>query len=180
VPIPVGSSDEREPVDLDDYFRGIDDLLAAEKLHGSAHRVRELDELRGASDYSALYTMNQLDVHSIVGCTPISGYFVANGFSGHGFKMAPAIGALIAQAAAGVACHSDPDIGPDFLAFSRDPISLTSKSVLAWTRRFTRKIHLRPPTTLIDSTPSNGIAGAFVRTIKRDHVRAGLHSQRRT
>src|SRR5512132_549945 len=39
------------------------------------------------------------------------------------------------------------------------------------TRRFARDIGLEPRTTPIESPQSNGMAEAFVRTIKRDYVR---------
>jgi putative transposase len=39
------------------------------------------------------------------------------------------------------------------------------------TRRFARDIGLEPRTTPIESPLSNGMAEAFVRTIKRDYVR---------
>ena len=39
------------------------------------------------------------------------------------------------------------------------------------TRRFAREIGLEPRTTPIESPQSNGMAEAFVRTIKRDYVR---------
>jgi len=39
------------------------------------------------------------------------------------------------------------------------------------TRRFAREINLRPRTTPIESPQSNGMAEAFVRTMKRDYVR---------
>ena len=39
------------------------------------------------------------------------------------------------------------------------------------TRRFAREIGLEPRTTPLESPQSNGMAEAFVRTIKRDYVR---------
>ena len=39
------------------------------------------------------------------------------------------------------------------------------------TRRFAREIGLMPKTTPLESPPSNGMAEAFVRTLKRDYVR---------
>jgi glycine/D-amino acid oxidase-like deaminating enzyme len=66
-----------------------------------------------------------------VGETPVAGLFVANGLSGHGFKLAPAIGSLIAQAIAGERTSFDTEVDPTFLSFDRAPIRLESKSVLA-------------------------------------------------
>ena len=53
--------------------------------------------LRGVRGYSGLYTMNSADVHPIVGETPVEGFFMANGCSGHGFKLAPALGKSVAE-----------------------------------------------------------------------------------
>ena len=46
-----------------------------------------------------------------------------------------------------------------------------SCDVAGETRSFTRDIGLEPRTTPIESPHSNGMAEAFVRTIKRDYVR---------
>jgi len=79
-----------------------------------------------------LYTTNLTDVHPIVGRTPIDGFFVANGFSGHGFKLGPAIGSLLAQAITGQqSTDFDTSVDSEFLAFDRLPIQVDSKSVLA-------------------------------------------------
>ncbi|MGI9589131.1 MAG: NAD(P)/FAD-dependent oxidoreductase, partial [Dietzia maris] len=37
------------------------------------------------------------DYNPIIGPSPIEGLFLAVGFSGHGFKMAPAVGRLVAE-----------------------------------------------------------------------------------
>ena len=81
--------------------------------------------------YSGLYTINRSDMHPIVGRTPVEGFYVANGFSGHGFKLAPAIGSLLAQAITGESSTFDTSVSADFLAFDRSPIALASKTVLA-------------------------------------------------
>ena len=132
--IVVGSileEDEREVVDPDDFDRSVDDLFAAAKLHALQHRLRGLDLVKGVRGYSGLYTMNQLDVHPVVGRTPIAGYYVANGFSGHGFKLAPAIGSLVAQAVTGMRQDGDCEIGEDFLSYGRQPLEIATRSVLA-------------------------------------------------
>ena len=67
----------------------------------------------------------------VVGETPIHGFYVANGCSGHGFKLAPAIGSLIAQGITGEKIAGDTAADGTFLSFNREPISLTQQSVLA-------------------------------------------------
>lgn len=133
--IVVGSvlpDDEREAVDDPDHFdRSADDGFLRSKLHALQHRMPSIKELRGVRGYSGLYTMNLADVHPIVGATPIGGFYVANGCSGHGFKLAPAIGSLLAQALTGERVTSDTCVDPEFLAFDRKPIELAQQSVLA-------------------------------------------------
>ena len=65
------------------------------------------------------------------GSTEIEGLYAANGCSGHGFKLAPAIGALLARMIVGEAATFDTRVDLGFLAPSRRPIGLDSKSVLA-------------------------------------------------
>lgn len=132
--IVVGSvleEDEREAVDPDDFDKGIDDDFAAVKIHALQHRLRGLETIRGVTGYSGLYTINDTDVHPAVGATQLGGYFVANGFSGHGFKLAPAIGSLVARSITGLRIAGDTEVGSDFLAIDRAPIAIVTRSVLA-------------------------------------------------
>lgn len=132
--IVIGSvleEDEREFVDPDNFDRGVDNIFAATKLHALQHRLRGLGQLRGVTGYSGLYTINDIDVHPIVGATPVGGYFVANGCSGHGFKLAPAIGSLLAQAITGDRISCDTEVDINTLAYDRTPIEIATRSVLA-------------------------------------------------
>lgn len=130
----VGSvleEEEREIVDPDDFNRSVDDDFARVKIYGLQHRLRGLDQIRGVAGYSGLYTINRADVHPVVGATPVQGFFVANGFSGHGFKLAPSIGAMVARSIAGGHLEGETQVDSDFLAFDRTPIAIKSLSVLA-------------------------------------------------
>jgi glycine/D-amino acid oxidase-like deaminating enzyme len=133
--IVVGSvleEDERELVDEPDAMaRYADADFMGLKLHALQHRLRGLDELRQVRGFSGLYTMNRADVHPIVGPTPLKGFYAANGFSGHGFKLAPAIGSLIARQVAGPCAEFETSVDPQFLSFDREPIPLKALSVLA-------------------------------------------------
>ena len=131
----VGSvleEDEKERVaDPDDFARYVDDAFVHPRLHALQHRLR-LDRLSGQiGGYSGLYTVNRADMHPIVGPTPIAGFHVANGLSGHGFKLAPAIGAMLARAVTGETSDFDTAMDPAFLAFDRKPIHLDAMNVLA-------------------------------------------------
>lgn len=128
----VREEDERERVaDPDRFATYADDDFIRPTLHALQHRLG-LVEIRGpVRSYSGLYTINRADMHPIVGPTPVPGFHVANGCSGHGFKLAPAIGALLARAITGLASDYDTDMDPAFLAFDRTPIGLAAKNVLA-------------------------------------------------
>jgi sarcosine oxidase subunit beta len=127
----VREEDEKESVDSpDDFARYVDDDFEREKLHALQHRLPALS-FRNVRGYSGLYTVNRSDVHPIVGETPVKGLFAANGCSGHGFKLAPALGALLARQIAGTSPTFDTRVDPSFLSVGRPPIRLNSKSVLA-------------------------------------------------
>ena len=70
-------------------------------------------------------------MHPVVGPTQLEGFIVAIGFSGHGFKLAPAIGGLIARRLTGETAEFDAEVSLDFLAPDRSPLLVREKTVLA-------------------------------------------------
>lgn len=127
----VLEQDEKEVVDdPDDFARYVDDDFERAKLYALQHRLPALT-IRGVTGYTGLYTMNRQDVHPVVGLTEVEGLYVANGCSGHGFKLAPAIGSLLAQMICGGDSSFDTGVDKTFLSPGRQPIELESKSVLA-------------------------------------------------
>jgi glycine/D-amino acid oxidase-like deaminating enzyme len=131
----VGSvleEDEREVVtNPDEFDRDADEDFRHVKLHILHHRLPGLASHGKVMGYCGLYTMNRDDVHPVVGATDLEGFWVANGFSGHGFKLAPAIGSMVASALTGDRLDSDTTIPIEFFAVDREPIQLESKNVLA-------------------------------------------------
>jgi glycine/D-amino acid oxidase-like deaminating enzyme len=128
----IQDTDERELVtDPDQFATYADDEFMRSKMYVLEHRLRGMSEVGRPRGYSGLYTINRHDFHPIVGPTPIEGLLVANGMSGHGFKLAPAIGSLIAQMLAGPTDSFDTRVDPAFLSFERAPIALKSLGVLA-------------------------------------------------
>ena len=128
----VRAEDEDEVVDDPDSFRRVPDpgfseiVLAA--LH---HRLPDLEARGDVTGIAGLYTINREDVHPIVGPSGVDGFWVANGFSGHGFKLAPGIGSMIAQALTDRSMDFDTDVDMGFFSVDRDPIEIDVKSVLA-------------------------------------------------
>jgi glycine/D-amino acid oxidase-like deaminating enzyme len=131
----VGSTtaeDELELVDDPDNYKRVPDAdFTQMKLAAFHHRIPNLEARGNVSGVAGLYTVNREDSHPIVGPTGVDGFWVANGFSGHGFKLAPAIGSMIAQAISGEMTAFDTDVPMSFLSVDRDPIQLDVKSVLA-------------------------------------------------
>ena len=128
----VLEEDEREVVaNPDEFDRDVDDDFRHVKLHVLHHRLPDLPQRGKVRGYCGLYTVNRDDVHPIVGPTEIDGLWLANGFSGHGFKLAPAIASMIAKAVTGDRIDTDTSIPISFFSVDREPIELESKSVLA-------------------------------------------------
>jgi glycine/D-amino acid oxidase-like deaminating enzyme len=128
----VLAEDEEETVgDPDDYKRVPDAEFTEMKLAAFHHRVPALEPRGTVSGIAGLYTINREDVHPVVGPSGVDGLWVANGFSGHGFKLAPAIGSMVAQSVTGTSMELDTDVDMGFFSVDREPIDLAVKHVLA-------------------------------------------------
>ncbi len=128
----VREEDERETVADPDRFRAhTDEDFELRILHALHHRLPALPYRGKVRGYCGLYTVNLDDVHPVLGPTSVEGLWLANGFSGHGFKLAPAIGSMIAQAITGTSLDSDTNVPLSFLGVDRTPIAMAGKSVLA-------------------------------------------------
>ncbi|MBI3993353.1 MAG: FAD-binding oxidoreductase [Candidatus Lambdaproteobacteria bacterium] len=94
----VREEDEREQVaDPDHYNEVADAPFREEKLALLHHRVSTFEARGNITSYAGLYTVNQDDYHPIIDRAPLEGFFPVCGFSGHGFKLSPVVGALVAQ-----------------------------------------------------------------------------------
>ncbi|MEE9280636.1 MAG: FAD-dependent oxidoreductase [Myxococcota bacterium] len=131
----VGSTrpqDEREQVeDPDDFDRGLDPAFRQGRIHGLHHRLPRLPHRGRVTGLAGLYTVNEEDVHPVIGPTELEGYLVANGFSGHGFKLAPMVGSMVARWLTGQRVDFDTEVPLGFFAVDRAPLALREKSVLA-------------------------------------------------
>ncbi|MGH8872781.1 MAG: NAD(P)/FAD-dependent oxidoreductase [Acidimicrobiia bacterium] len=128
----VLAEDEEEVVaDPDDFKRVPDAGFTEMKLAAFHHRVPALEARGNVSGIAGLYTINREDVHPVVGPSGVDGLWVANGFSGHGFKLAPSVGSMVAQAVTGDTIEFDTDVPIDFFSVEREPIDLAVKHVLA-------------------------------------------------
>ncbi|HYB40596.1 MAG TPA: FAD-binding oxidoreductase [Candidatus Methylomirabilis sp.] len=80
---------------------------AAEALARTARVVPGLGDARLAGGYAGAFDITP-DWMPILDESPLPGFFVAAGMSGHGFKLAPAVGALMAALVIGRAPDVDP------------------------------------------------------------------------
>ncbi|MFW2339357.1 MAG: NAD(P)/FAD-dependent oxidoreductase [Acidimicrobiia bacterium] len=128
----VLEEDEQEGVaDPDNFKMAADAAFRDLKIHGLHHRIPALPHRGGVTGIAGLYTINRTDVHPVVGPSGVDGYWLANGLSGHGFKLAPMIGSMVAQALTGERAPFDTDVPMSLLAVDREPIDVAAKSVLA-------------------------------------------------
>jgi sarcosine oxidase, subunit beta len=114
-----GNSDlaELEPADPDNYLnRATDDFIdvTVEKI---GTRFPGLTNPSIASTYAGCYDVTP-DFNPVISQTAVEGLFVAAGFSGHGFKIAPAVGRLVADLVVD-GKSSDADIPADDFRLSR-------------------------------------------------------------
>jgi len=110
-------------VDPDNYFEGIEDEFVFEAGEGLVRRYPAMEQSQHTGGYASLYAITP-DWHPIIDELPAtSGFFVCSGFSGHGFKLGPAVGVMMADLVTGDR-HSEFD--PHLFRFSRfaenDPV----------------------------------------------------------
>jgi glycine/D-amino acid oxidase-like deaminating enzyme len=93
----VGSilPDETESVDPDTYDEGVDGGYVKLARSRIARRIPPLGTAVSFGGYGALYAVTP-DWHPVVGPAGPDGLYLCAGFSGHGFKLSPAVGATVA------------------------------------------------------------------------------------
>ena len=120
-----------EPTNDPDHFEVNPDRNCVETtLAAFQHRVPGIKHAGTTTGLCGLYTINEQDSHPIVGPSEVEGLWLANGFSGHGFKLAPGIGAMVARSITGNTAPFDPDTNDDLFALDRVPLA-TSGGVFA-------------------------------------------------
>lgn len=77
--------------------RRLADISTVEKVvERLMHRLPDMPDSSITGSYVGAYDTTP-DYNPIIGPSPVDGLFVAVGFSGHGFKMSPAVGRLVAE-----------------------------------------------------------------------------------
>ncbi len=73
-----------------------------------AEFIPQMDTLKLMRGWAGLYAVNTLDANAILGEWPaLKGYFLANGFSGHGFQQAAAVGRHLCELITGAETSMD-------------------------------------------------------------------------
>lgn len=89
----TGMSNKNEQPGFD---QNVDEDFELVNLEASIKRLPLLEKAGLASHWAGLYEVTP-DAHPIFGATPVDGFFVVAGFSGHGFMHGPIAGKLMAE-----------------------------------------------------------------------------------
>jgi glycine/D-amino acid oxidase-like deaminating enzyme len=91
---PLESAAE-DPVDPDRYSEGVSFEETAEAMERAVHRFPVMEQGEVAKGWAGCFDITP-DWHPILDESPVGGFFLAVGFSGHGFKLSPAVGEMMA------------------------------------------------------------------------------------
>ncbi len=115
----VGSIDPAEAndiVDPDQFGEHADDEFISQMGEQMLHRYPPMELSESMGGYASLYSVTP-DWHPIIDkLPPGSGCFICSGFSGHGYKLGPAVGLMVADMVTG---ESNPEFPTDLFRFSR-------------------------------------------------------------
>ncbi|NCL75128.1 Monomeric sarcosine oxidase [Rhodococcus sp. YH1] len=94
----VGNSDHSTPewADPDDYVNRADDPFVETAIAKLDRLLPAMPDPRLASSYAGCYDTTP-DYNPVIGPSPAPGLFLLVGFSGHGYKISPAVGRLAAD-----------------------------------------------------------------------------------
>jgi sarcosine oxidase subunit beta len=107
----LGDSDHARPewADPDDYRERAGDEELAALIPKFSHRFPSLGDAALSSSYAGCYDVTP-DYNPIISATPLEGLWLCTGFSGHGYKISPSVGELMADLVVhGKSRHEDVD-----------------------------------------------------------------------
>ncbi len=78
------------------HDQGLDDEWEVTALEAAMERLPLLETAGRLSGWAGLYEVTP-DAHPIIGPTPVEGYWIVAGFSGHGFMHGPVAGKLMSE-----------------------------------------------------------------------------------
>lgn len=122
----IGSFQEKDGKEVvpdpDHYNEAADAPFREEKLILTHHRVPTFRTRGDITSLSGLYTVNQDDNHPVIDEADLEGFFPVCGFSGHGFKLSPIVGMIIAQKVLGQWGRGKTAVPLDFFNRNRKPL----------------------------------------------------------
>jgi sarcosine oxidase subunit beta len=89
----IGMSNQNETPGFD---QSVDEEFEMENFEAAVERMPLLERASRASHWAGLYEVTP-DAHPIFGGSPVKGFTVCTGFSGHGFMHGPVAGKLMAE-----------------------------------------------------------------------------------
>jgi sarcosine oxidase subunit beta len=94
----VGNSDHHAPEwsDPDSYVDRMEGAALEEAVGKFAHRFPRLSDAALETSYAGCYDVTP-DYNPVISATAVSGVMLCAGFSGHGYKISPAVGELMAD-----------------------------------------------------------------------------------
>jgi sarcosine oxidase subunit beta len=84
-----------DPVDPDRFSEGVSFEETADAMERAVHRFPVMEQGEVAKGWAGCFDVTP-DWHPILDESPVDGFFLAVGFSGHGFKLSPAVGEMMA------------------------------------------------------------------------------------
>jgi len=112
----IDPSEAEAIVDPDNYQEYMDDDFLLDSGQRLVNRYPAMERSQAANGYASLYAITP-DWHPVVDEVPRgSGFYVCSGFSGHGFKLGPAVGVMVADL---VTKNENPLFDSTLLRFSR-------------------------------------------------------------
>jgi sarcosine oxidase subunit beta len=112
----IDPSEANAVVDPDDYAEHADAEFEAEMGEMFMRRYPPMEMSESLGGYASIYAVTP-DWHPIIDEVPEgSGSYICSGFSGHGYKLAPAVGLMVAERIAG---ESNPAFPTDLFRLSR-------------------------------------------------------------
>jgi sarcosine oxidase subunit beta len=89
----LGMSNQHEKQGFD---TSVDEAFELKTLEAAIARMPLVEKARRASHWAGLYEVTP-DAHPIYGATPVEGFYLCTGFSGHGFMHGPISGKLMSE-----------------------------------------------------------------------------------
>ena len=89
-------SEVADRVDPDRYNEGVTFEETADAMERAVHRFPVMENAEVAKGYAGCFDVSP-DWHPVLDESAVRGFYVAAGFSGHGFKLSPAVGDMVAR-----------------------------------------------------------------------------------